>query len=149
MRRPAGPWHGLAWLLLAGGLCGAGPAAAATVQVEIDGIEPGGGPVRVALCQGGLGEAACARGDEAPASGDRLRFTFQGVPAGTYALAAYQDANGNGRLDRTGLGLPLEPFGFSGGAGRRTQPDFAAAAFSLREPGGSIRVRLARALPRR
>ena len=149
MSRPAGRRHGLAGLLLAGMLCGALPAAAATVQVEIDGIEPGGGPVRVALCQGGLGEAACARGDEAPASANRLQFTFQGVPSGTYAVAAYQDANGNGRLDRTGLGLPLEPYGFSGAVGRRARPDFAEAAFSLREPGGTLRVRLARALPRR
>ena len=58
--------------------------------------------------------ASCVRGDEAPASDDRALFTFQGVSPGTYAVAAYQDANGNGRLDRTGLGLPLEPYGFSG-----------------------------------
>ncbi|WP_409566628.1 DUF2141 domain-containing protein [Methylobacterium sp. E-005] len=135
--------------MLAGALWTALPAAAATVQVEVDGIEPGGGPVRVTLCQGGLSEAACARGDEAPASAGRILFTFQGVPPGTYAVAAYQDANGNGRLDRTGLGLPLEPYGFSGSVGRRTRPDFAEAAFGLREPGGTLRVRLARALPRR
>ncbi|WP_409567567.1 DUF2141 domain-containing protein [Methylobacterium sp. J-030] len=149
MRRPAGRRRFLAGLILAGGLGAARPAAAATVQVEVDGIEPGGGPVRVALCQGGLSEASCARGDEAPASADRILFTFQGVPAGTYAVAAYQDANGNGRLDRTGLGLPLEPYGFSGAVRRRARPDFAEAAFSLREPGGTLRVRLARALPRR
>jgi uncharacterized protein (DUF2141 family) len=125
------------------------PAAAATVQVEVDGIEPGGGQVRVALCQGGLSEAACVRGDDAPASASRARFVFRAVPPGTYAVAAYQDANGNGRLDRTGLGLPLEPYGFSGTAGRRARPDFAEAAFALEEPGTAVRVRLARALPRR
>jgi uncharacterized protein (DUF2141 family) len=135
---------------LAAGLCGpATPAVAATVQVEVDGIEPGGGQVRVALCQGGLSEGACLRGDDAPATATRALFTFQGVSPGTYAVAAYQDTNGNGRLDRTGLGLPLEPYGFSGTAGRRARPDFGEAAFGLREPGGSVRVRLARALPRR
>ncbi|MBE7198584.1 MAG: DUF2141 domain-containing protein [Parafilimonas terrae] len=144
-------------IALAAGLCAlaAGlsgpvvPAAAATVQVEVDGIEPGGGQVRVALCQGGLSESACLRGDDASATADRALFTFQGVSPGTYAVAAYQDANGNGRLDRTGLGLPLEPYAFSGAAGRRARPDFSEAAFVLREPGGSVRVRLARALPRR
>ncbi len=145
----AGRRHSLAGLVLSVSLCASLPAGAASVQVEIDGIEPGGGPVRVALCQGSLSEAACARGDEAPASGDRIQFTFRGVPAGTYAVAAYQDANDNGRLDRTGLGLPLEPYGFSGLAGRRVRPDFAEAAFGLREPGAALRVRLARALPRR
>lgn len=128
------------------------PAAAATVQVEVDGIEPGPGPVRVALCQGGLSEPSCPRGDDATASGasgGRALFTFRGVTPGTYAVAAYQDSDGNGRLDRTGLGLPLEPYGFSGAVARRARPDFAEAAFILREPGVLVRVRLARALPRR
>ncbi|SDA09409.1 Uncharacterized conserved protein, DUF2141 family [Methylobacterium sp. UNC378MF] len=142
--------HGRAATALAAWLCAAAlPAAAAAVQVEIDGIEPGGGPVRVALCQGGLSEASCLRGDDAPATGDRALFTFRDVPPGTYAVAAYQDGNGNGRLDRTGLGLPLEPYGFSGAVGRRARPDFAAAAFALREPGAALRVRLGRALPQR
>jgi uncharacterized protein (DUF2141 family) len=140
----------LSRIALAAGLCAlALPASAATVQVEVDGIVPGGGRVRVALCQGGLSEASCTRGDDAPASGSRALVTFQDVAPGTYAVAAYQDANGNGRLDRTGLGLPLEPYGFSGTAGRRSRPDFAEAAFPLREPGLAVRVRLARALPER
>ena len=137
-------------LAVAASLCAlALPVAAATVHVEVDGIEPGGGQVRVALCQGGLSEASCSRGDDAPASADRALFTFRGVAPGTYAVAAYQDGNGNGRLDRTGLGLPLEPYGFSGTVGRRGRPDFAEAAFALREPGSAVRVRLARAVPRR
>jgi uncharacterized protein (DUF2141 family) len=125
------------------------PASAATVQVEVDGIEPGAGRVRVALCQGGLSEASCARGDDTPASTARALFTFQGVAPGTYAIAAYQDSNGDGRLDRTGLGLPLEPYGFSGAVSRRARPGFAEVAFALREPGTALRVRLARALQRR
>ncbi|MCJ2123655.1 DUF2141 domain-containing protein [Methylobacterium sp. J-077] len=125
------------------------PALGATLQIEIDGIEPGGGPVRVALCQGGLAEPFCTQGDEAPASGGRGRFTFRDIAPGTYAVAAFQDENGNGRLDRTGLGLPLEPYGFSGAVARRARPDFSDAAFALREPGTAVRVRLARALPRR
>lgn len=124
-------------------------AMAATLQVEVDGIEPGGGPVRVALCQGGLSEPFCTRGDEASAAGGRALFTFRDLAPGAYAVAAFQDGNGNGRLDRTGLGLPLEPYGFSGVVARRGRPDFSDAAFALQEPGAAVRVRLARALPRR
>lgn len=139
---------------LTAGLCALallfGPAAlAATLQVEVDGIEPGGGPVRVALCQGGLSEPFCTRGDEASAAGGRALFTFRDLAPGAYAVAAFQDGNGNGRLDRTGLGLPLEPYGFSGAVARRGRPDFSDAAFALQEPGAAVRVRLARALPRR
>ncbi|MDP4025547.1 DUF2141 domain-containing protein [Methylobacterium sp. NEAU 140] len=125
------------------------PAHAAAVEVEVDGIEPGGGPVRVALCRDGLTDAACDRGEEAQAAGGTARLVFREVAPGTYAVAAYQDGNDNGRLDRTPLGLPTEPYGFSGEAGRRARPDFARAAFAVREPGTGVRVRLARALPRR
>ena len=122
---------------------------AATVQVEVDGAEPGGGPVLVALCQGGLSGAACGQGDRVEAVRGEAVVTFQDVPPGTYAVAAFQDTTRSGQLDRTALGLPLEPYGFSGEVGRRARPDFRDAAFALREPGALIRVRLARALPRR
>jgi uncharacterized protein (DUF2141 family) len=122
---------------------------AATIEVEVDGAEPGGGPVLVALCQGGLSGEACGRGDSALAQGSEARFTFRGLPQGVYAVVAFQDINRSGQLDRTPLGLPLEPYGLSGDAGRRARPDFRDAAFVLREPGVALRVRLARALPRR
>ncbi len=71
------------------------------------------------------------------------------MPPGAWAVAAYQDLDGDGRLGRTPLGLPLEPYGFSGAVGRRARPDFDSARFALREPGAVVRVRLARPLPRR
>lgn len=127
----------------------AAPAAAASLDVIVDGIEPGAGTVYVALCQGGLSEGNCRLGQDAPPAGPSRRFAFRDVPPGAWAALAYQDANGNGRLDRTGLGLPTEPYGLSGGAGRRARPDFSSARFALPEAGASIRVRLARALPAR
>lgn len=122
--------------------------AAATVEVAVDGADPGTS-VSVALCQGGLSEEACSLGQEVPARGGPVNVVFRDVPAGRYAIAAFEDVNGNGRLDRTGLGLPTEPYGFSGGAGLKARPSFAQAAFELREPGTALQVRLARALPRR
>ncbi len=134
-------------LALAAMLAGLASARAATVEVEVEGAEPGGS-VYVALCQGGLSEDDCARGQDAPVRGGALHVVFKDVTSGAYAVAAFQDLNGNGRLDRTGLGLPLEPYGFSGAVGRKARPDFAQAAFTLREPGTALRLRLARALPR-
>ncbi len=125
------------------------PAAAADLSVEVDGVEPGAGRVFVALCTGSLAEEACRIGQSGPAAAPSLRFGFTDVPPGTYAVAAFQDLDGDGRLGRTGLGLPTEPYGFSNGAGRRGRPDFAGAAFRLPEPGTSLRVRLTRALPAR
>jgi uncharacterized protein (DUF2141 family) len=127
--------------------CGA--AGAATLAVELDGIDAGSGPIYVGLCQNGLSEEDCRIGQDAPARSPSQRFVFEDVTPGAYAVAAFQDTNGNGRLDRTGLGLPLEPFGFSGEPARGARPDFGRARFGLREPGATLRVRLARALPPR
>jgi len=35
------------------------------------------------------------------------------VPLATYAIAVYQDLNRNGRLDKSTVGFPTEPYGFS------------------------------------
>jgi uncharacterized protein (DUF2141 family) len=71
-----------------------------------------------------------------------MKFVFEGLAPGKYAIAAYQDLNGNGNLDRSKLGLPLEPFGFSNESGRSARPSFSAAAFSLGEGRKDISVRL-------
>lgn len=126
-----------------------GSAWAASVEVVVDGGDASPGRVYVTLCQGGLSGGACRIGDSAPGGGGTQRFRFDGVSPGFWAVAAYQDLNGNGQLDRTQLGLPLEPYGLSNGAGRRTRPDFASARFSLGDPGATIRVHLIRALGRR
>ena len=137
----------LAGLLMGAAWCG--PVQAATVEVEVEGIEPVTSNLYVALCQGGLSEQNCRIGQDVPVRARTQRVVFADVAPGGYAVAAFQDVNGNGRLDRTGLGLPLEPYGFSGAVGHRGRPDFAQAAFDLREPGTALRIRLARALPRR
>jgi uncharacterized protein (DUF2141 family) len=71
-----------------------------------------------------------------------MRFVFDGLAPGRYAIAAFQDLNGNGSLDRTKLGLPLEPFGFSNDAGRSGRPSFASAAFVLGDGKREISLRL-------
>ncbi|MBV7561127.1 DUF2141 domain-containing protein [Pseudomonas sp. sia0905] len=44
-------------------------------------------------------------------SGEQL--IVKDVPPGRFALQLYQDSNGNGRLDLSLRGIPLEPVGFS------------------------------------
>jgi uncharacterized protein (DUF2141 family) len=66
------------------------------------------------------------------AAGERLEVLFPGLPPGKYAVSAYADANGNGRLDRNFLGMPSEQYGFSNNArGRFGPPAFAEAAVEL------------------
>ncbi len=70
-----------------------------------------------------------------PASGPNVVATFDDVPYGAYAVAVFQDLNGNGRLDTT-LGIPREPFGFSNKAsvGLAGTPSFTRASFAVDAP---------------
>jgi len=73
----------------------------------------------------------------------QTRLVFHGVPAGRYAVTAYADLNGNGRLDRNLFGAPTEPWGFSNDAvGRMASPRFAQAAFEVGETAVSLCISL-------
>ena len=59
------------------------------------------------------------KGNEAPhhamaeISKGKVKVTFKEVPEGTYALSAFFDENGNGKLDCNFLGIPKERAGVS------------------------------------
>ena len=86
------------------------------IQIEIGGLRNAHGLVRMCLTRDPKAFPDCkAPGDlhvAVHASVKPLRYTFRALPAGTYALAAFHDANGNGKLD-TMMGIPREGFAFS------------------------------------
>ena len=44
---------------------------------------------------------------------DKCELQFEAMPFGSYAVAIFQDTNGNGELDKGMFGIPSEPFAFS------------------------------------
>ena len=115
------------------------------------------GALRVVLrgVDAARGRAALALfGDEAAFAADRpLRsvrlapgvaaWEVEGLPAGTYAVKAYQDLDDDGRLDKGAFGVPAEPYGFSNGArGTFGPPDFAEASFAFDGTRGAITLDL-------
>jgi uncharacterized protein (DUF2141 family) len=67
-----------------------------------------------------------------PVSGGAATVEFRNLAAGTYAVAAYHDANGNGKMDANFLGIPKEPTGSSNDAkGRMGPPSFKDAQIQL------------------
>jgi uncharacterized protein (DUF2141 family) len=53
------------------------------------------------------------------------------LPPGKFAILAYCDKNGNGKLDENLLGVPKEPYGFSNGKPGQYELRFAEAAFEV------------------
>ena len=117
---------------------------AATVELKVSGVAPGGGPVLASLCEGGLDRDTCRRGQRQSAEAQVLTFVFPDLEPGRYAALAFQDEAGDGELRRSRMGRPLEPYGLSNSAGRSRRPTFEQAAFRLGEGGARVAVRLER-----
>jgi uncharacterized protein (DUF2141 family) len=67
-----------------------------------------------------------------PMRAGTARLVFPGLAPGRYAVRAFADENGNGKLDTNLMGMPTERYGFSNDAkGNRGAPDFEAAAIGV------------------
>jgi len=127
----------------------AAPAAAADLEVRIEGVRGDPGEILVCLwAPDGAGFPACgeggaaARAVEAPAAG-RVEVVFPGLRPGDYAVTVLHDADGDRRLATGFLGRPREGVGFSFGdrpAPRRV-PVFDDARFAL-AGDGMVEVRM-------
>jgi len=132
---------------LAALLCGlsavAMPAHAATVEVHVTGTAGGKGKVSVAVCDRERFLKQCAYSASVPARDGETVATLRDVPAGKWAVLAYQDENENGQLDRNLIGIPSENYGFSRDArGRFGPPSFDDAAIPVKDETVSATVRL-------
>lgn len=123
------PGKFVAFIAILSGLTAA--ARAGEISVTITGAIPDGTYIYVTLCSGGLEPAFCSRGGRKPAEAPTEHFMFGDVAAGRYAVLAFQDVNRSGTLERSSLGIPLEPFAFSNDAGTHKKPTFEAAAVTI------------------
>ena len=109
------------WALLVPGLW-AQENRSGTLKVKLEGVMQGQGQVRVALeknaddFDSGSFETPKYLSRVVEAKGDSVSVTFPAVPYGTYAIKAFQDLDGDGKLKTGFMGAPEEPWGFSNDA---------------------------------
>lgn len=119
-------------------------AADPGLHVTVMGLKHDGATLRCALfarAEGFPEERAAVAVAKAFVSGGRATCSFAALPSGTYAVAAFEDQNGNGKLDTNALGFPVEGYAFSRDArGRFGPPKFDAAAFV--HDGGTTSLQL-------
>ncbi len=148
-------------LALAAGIAAAeppGPAAhpaqsspattgTATLVVELSGLRNDHGKLHASLYASEDGfptepEKALRRVD-VPISGGRARVVLEGLAPGGYAVAAYHDENGDGKLDTGFLGIPTEGLGASNDAkGFMGPPSFEKARVEVKAGENRIAVRI-------
>jgi uncharacterized protein (DUF2141 family) len=113
---PGGAALALAFVLASPLLAEPDAAPQAELTVEVEGFADDLGLAWIALHNTKdtyLTRKAPFRQAKAAVRGQKAECTFAGLPPGNYAVAVFQDRNGNGDLDRNWLGIPREPYGFS------------------------------------
>lgn len=74
-------------------------------------------------------------------------ITFDAVPYGDYAIAIFQDVNGNGKLDTGLFGIPSEPFAFSNDFRPKFRgPSFEKCKFTVSTENREIKIQLINSL---
>ncbi|HKJ76450.1 MAG TPA: DUF2141 domain-containing protein [Gammaproteobacteria bacterium] len=122
-----------------------GVAAAAELEVAVHGVADDRGRVRVTLYDGPDGflhERGSLRIRERPAAAGTVTARFEDLAPGRYAVIAYHDANGDGRMNRFLGMVPSEGYGLSNNPQVMGPPEFEQAAFGLPAGGGAVEVRL-------
>lgn len=108
------------------------------LTIKVAGIPSAKGNVLLAIFNDAVGfpddSKKAYKLDQVPAQKGAVEVKLSNVPAGTYAIAVFHDANGDGKLNTNALGIPKEAYGFSNDA-RPTfrAPNFQEAGFAFRQ----------------
>ncbi len=77
-----------------------------------------------------------------PAAAGEVKFTFENVAPGTFALLILHDANDNLQMDMEPNGMPKESYGTSGTMNMYGPPTFESAKFEVTKEDQEIRIRM-------
>ena len=134
----------VAALILLGTFYAATAAEASTLTVRVTNVRDDRGNVHIDVCpQQQFLKDDCPYAASAPARTGTTLVTIHSVPAGDYAVQAFQDENGNHKVDRALFGIPKEGIGFSNDAPIRLgPPKWRDARFALNGEEQVITLRM-------
>jgi uncharacterized protein (DUF2141 family) len=122
----------------------AAPARAVDVTVQVTTVGSARGVVRAEVCRAiEWLKDGCALTGMAPARPGSTVVVVHGVPPGIYAVVAWHDRNGNGKVDQNWLGIPTEGVGFSIDPALGLKgPRFGDSAVDVGPEGAAVDVHL-------
>jgi uncharacterized protein (DUF2141 family) len=106
-----------------------------SLTVTFTGIKSPTGAVMVGLydSQTAYEHGKAARQVRIVITGDSASQTIEGLPPGTYAIKAFHDVDGDGKMGANPFGIPTEPYAFSNDArGSMGPAKWAASAFEVK-----------------
>ncbi len=122
----------------------AAPARAATLAIRFEGIETPKGQIMLSVFDNAAAHdqnGAPVRVAAVPVEGTTALATFEGLAPGDYAVKAFHDLDGDGKMGSNPFGMPLEPFAFSNDAkAQGGPPRWEAARFPVAAGANAIRI---------
>ena len=114
-----------------------------TLTVYITGVVPNNGEIRIAVFNSkqGFQDKIYTEGKILVSSMNQLKTVFHGLKYSKYAIAVFQDTNGNKEVDKTFFGYPSELIGFSG-INTIGKPNFEDASFLFSATNNEISIKL-------
>jgi uncharacterized protein (DUF2141 family) len=133
--------NGIAWASAPA----AAPSSQAILTVTFEQIEIPEGQILLSLYDNEAAHDANGkpvRGAMAKVEGQTVSVRFEGLAPGRYAIKAFHDVDGDGKMKTNPFGMPLEPFAFSNNAKPVGGPArWEAASFDV--PVGASETRIA------
>jgi len=106
-----------------------------TIVITFNGIKTLTGAIMVSLSNdaaGFAGSKAAVAQEKISVTGPEATVVFAGLTPGRYAVRAFHDLDGDGKLKTNAFGAPLEPYAFSNNArGLAGPPSWNAASFEV------------------
>lgn len=123
-------------LLMSAPMAFAAEAPTSTLNVTFEGVKTRTGAVMLSLSaspEAYDGKAPGAGQAMISATADIVTTTFTNLPPGRYAIKAFHDVNGDGKMASNPFGMPTEPFAFSNNAhGVMGPAKWEAASFEVK-----------------
>lgn len=119
-------------------------AAAATLMIRFEGIETPNGQIMLSVFDNAAahdGNGAPVRVAAVPVDGLTAIASFEGLAPGDYAVKAFHDIDGDGKMGTNPFGMPTEPYAFSNNAkAQGAPPRWDAARFPVAAGANTIRI---------
>ncbi|MBS7233090.1 DUF2141 domain-containing protein [Flavobacterium psychroterrae] len=98
-------------------ICSLISAQNVNLTVSVSGLKNNTGMVRVGLYNSdGTFLKTIYKSVASKIKNNEATVTFEGIPAGEYAISTYHDENNNGKLDKNMMGIPSEDYAASNNA---------------------------------
>jgi uncharacterized protein (DUF2141 family) len=124
-----------------------GTPSATKAYVNVQGVKSASGLIAVTLYADNSKKFLVKHGSlyvgRVPARAGTTRVCIYVPKPGVYAIAVYHDQDGNRKFNRSGIGFPKEPFGFSNNASTLAGlPAFKSVRISIPKDGFETSIKL-------